>query len=108
MAGKINIQFRYKKGGRIFSRSCVFTRNLVTLLLDKLSCRVQEYQVFEDWIEIDDVVNLVKKKSSAIELSFTDRNAGDRLIETANMVTGYRNFKHLHNKGILTRPRIDY
>lgn len=59
-------------------------------------------------IELDDVIELVKRKPKKVELILTGRYADDQLIEMADLVTEMVNIKHPFEKGITARKGIEY
>ena len=71
---------------------------------------LDEVNVASGWglIEVNDVINLVQERPSSVELILTGRNADDRLVGLADMVTECRKVKHPYDEGILARRGIDY
>lgn len=59
-------------------------------------------------IEMDDVINLIKKRPPHVELILTGRHADGRLIEMADLVTEMVKVKHPFDKGVKARQGIEY
>lgn len=63
------------------------------------------------WFELlseDDVLQLISEKPEHVELVLTGRNASQRLIEKAHLVTEMLQIKHPFEQGILARQGIEY
>lgn len=59
-------------------------------------------------IKTSEVLELIKKKPSHVELILTGRNAPAEIIEAADYVTEMKLIKHPYEKGIQARKIIDY
>jgi cob(I)alamin adenosyltransferase len=59
-------------------------------------------------LEADEVIRLIKDKPPHVELILTGRNADNRLIEMADLVTEMVKIKHPFDKGIKARKGIEY
>jgi cob(I)alamin adenosyltransferase len=64
--------------------------------------------VYYHLIAIEDVISLIKKKPSHVELILTGRRADTRLIEIADLVTEMVKVKHPFDKGVKARKGIEY
>lgn len=60
------------------------------------------------WLELDEVIRLIKDKPPNVELILTGRNAHPRLLELADLVTEMVKVKHPYDKGIMARKGIEY
>lgn len=60
------------------------------------------------WLELDEVLRLVKDKPPHVELILTGRNAPPELLELADLVTEMVKIKHPYDKGIMARKGIEY
>jgi cob(I)alamin adenosyltransferase len=58
-------------------------------------------------VSVDDVLALIGRKPSSVELILTGRNAHARIIEAADLVTEMREIKHYYSKGIPARTGIE-
>jgi cob(I)alamin adenosyltransferase len=59
-------------------------------------------------IEADEVIKLIEDKPLDVELILTGRNADDRIIGMADLVTEMVEVKHPFNMGIKARKGIEY
>jgi cob(I)alamin adenosyltransferase len=85
------------------ARDAVFGDKYDLVVLDEVNIAV-EYKL----IELDDVIDLVKRKPEKVELILTGRYADKRIIEMADLVTEMVNVKHPYEKGINARKGIEY
>ncbi len=58
-------------------------------------------------ISVDDVLILIRRKPDNVELVLTGRNAHEKVIEAADLVTEMREIKHYFKKGIPARTGIE-
>jgi cob(I)alamin adenosyltransferase len=59
-------------------------------------------------IEIDDVLKILANKPVDLDVVITGRNAHEKLIDAADLVTEMKEIKHPYQKGILAKKGIDY
>jgi cob(I)alamin adenosyltransferase len=59
-------------------------------------------------IELQDVVDIIKKKPKNVEIVLTGRNAPEEIIELADLVTELKEIKHPFSKGYEARKGIEY
>ncbi|MBP7652457.1 cob(I)yrinic acid a,c-diamide adenosyltransferase [Candidatus Dependentiae bacterium] len=59
------------------------------------------------FVEVDKIIELIKKKQKNVELILTGRNAPHSLIECADLVTEMKEIKHYYHQGIPAREGID-
>jgi cob(I)alamin adenosyltransferase len=60
-----------------------------------------------EFVELQDVIDLVKNKPKKVELVMTGRNAPDELVELADYVSEIKPVKHPMEKGIKARKGIE-
>ncbi|HEX8961109.1 MAG TPA: cob(I)yrinic acid a,c-diamide adenosyltransferase [Geobacteraceae bacterium] len=58
-------------------------------------------------IGVDDVLALMGRKPPAVELVLTGRNAHERVLEAADLVTEMRDVKHYYKAGVPARIGIE-
>jgi cob(I)alamin adenosyltransferase len=58
-------------------------------------------------IVVDEVLELLARKPSAVELVLTGRNADERVIAAADLVTEMREVKHYYKAGVPARVGIE-
>jgi len=59
-------------------------------------------------ISLEKVLEMVRNKPEHVELILTGRNAPQRIIEAADLVTEMKEVKHPFNKGLEARKGIEY
>ncbi len=59
-------------------------------------------------IGLEEVLELIKSKPTHVELVLTGRNASDKIIEAANLVSEVREIKHPFKEGYKSRKGIEY
>ncbi len=58
-------------------------------------------------VTVDEVLALMERKPANVELVLTGRNADERIIAAADLVTEMREIKHYYRKGIPSRVGIE-
>jgi cob(I)alamin adenosyltransferase len=58
-------------------------------------------------IDVEQVLDLIAMKPERVELVLTGRNAHERVIETADLVTEMREIKHYYTAGVPARTGIE-
>jgi cob(I)alamin adenosyltransferase len=59
-------------------------------------------------IEIGSVLKIIENKPARLDIVITGRDAHEKLIEKADLVTEMKEIKHPYQKGILAKKGIDY
>ena len=59
-------------------------------------------------LNVDDVVNVLKNKPEEMEIVLTGRNAHEKVIEVAHLVSKIEPIKHYWDTGIVARKGIEY
>ena len=59
-------------------------------------------------VELDEVIKLIGDRPQNVDIILTGRQADDKLIKLADLVTEMVKIKHLHDEGIMARKGIDY
>ena len=73
------------------------------IILDEVNGAIQA-----GLLTVQSVLNLIDEKPEDVSLLLTGRNAGNELIERADLVTEMREIKHPYQKGILAQRGIEY
>ena len=60
-----------------------------------------------DLISYDDIEDLIDNKNELTELILTGRNAPEKLIEKADLVTEMKEIKHYYKKGVMAKRGIE-
>ncbi len=63
--------------------------------------------LFYRLIEVEEVLRWIREKPGNVELVLTGRNADDRIIAEADLVTEMREIKHYYQKGVQARVGIE-
>jgi cob(I)alamin adenosyltransferase len=58
-------------------------------------------------VSVDDVLHLIEQKPSRVELVLTGRNAHERIMAAADLVTEMREIKHYYKAGVSARIGIE-
>ncbi len=72
------------------------------VILDEIN-----YAVHYGLISVDDVLHLIGMKPENVELVLTGRNAHEKIIEAADLVTEMREIKHYFKAGMQARTGIE-
>ncbi len=72
------------------------------IIMDELNIAIY-YKLFE----VNDVLEILRKKPKHVEIVITGRFAHPRIIEIADLVTEMNEIKHYFNKGIQARLGIE-
>ncbi len=56
---------------------------------------------------VEDLLALLHEKPDAVEIVITGRNADQRIIEAADLVSEVKEIKHYYQKGVLARDGIE-
>ncbi len=66
------------------------------------------YPVNWGWIELGDLIAVIRDRPSRVNLILTGRDAPDELIDLADTVTEMKKVKHAYDAGIMAKRGIDY
>jgi len=58
-------------------------------------------------LTVDEIISVIKKKPSNVELILTGRYCPDEIIELADLVSEMKEIKHYYNKGVISRKGIE-
>lgn len=72
------------------------------VILDEINIAVRK-----GLIDLNDLMSLIKNKPEDVELILTGRNAPEKIIEMADLVTEMKEIKHYYKKGIKARRGIE-
>ncbi|HEA47134.1 MAG TPA: cob(I)yrinic acid a,c-diamide adenosyltransferase [bacterium] len=89
--------------GLTFAKKTIMSKKYDLIILDEINIALRDRL-----IEINEVLDLIKKKPKGVELILTGRGAPKKIIETANLVTEMREINHPYKKGIKGRRGIEY
>ncbi|MCK4982420.1 MAG: cob(I)yrinic acid a,c-diamide adenosyltransferase [Victivallaceae bacterium] len=60
------------------------------------------------WLDVDDVINALRKRPKRVHVIITGRNAPDKLIAASDLVSEIKEIKHPYKSGIKARKGIEY
>jgi cob(I)alamin adenosyltransferase len=63
--------------------------------------------VYTGALSEDDAMKLVEERPENVELIFTGREATQRMIDAADIVTDMKEIKHYYTQGVTSRKGID-
>lgn len=73
------------------------------IILDEVT-----YPINWGWVDLYEVVAVIRDKPEKVNLILTGRDAPEALIELADTVTEMRKVKHAYDRGVMARRGIDY
>ncbi len=86
-----------------FSREMILSGKYDIVILDEINVALKL-----ELIKVDDILELIKIKPELMDLVLTGRNAHEKIIEMADLVTEMREIKHPYQKGIMAQRGIDF
>lgn len=84
------------------SRRCLTGGEYDLVILDEINCAVSF-----GLISVEDVLALMAERPPKVELALTGRNADERIIDAADLVTEMREIKHYFQAGMQARVGIE-
>ena len=71
---------------------------------------LDEVNLAASWglVSLEEVIQIIRDKPEKVELILTGRQAHQRLVELADLVTECQNIKHPYNRGIKARKGLEY
>jgi len=73
------------------------------LILDEV-CIALHYKLFE----LNEIINLLRKKPESMEIILTGRYASKELMDKADLVTEMKEIKRYYTRGIQAREGIEF
>ena len=98
-----------KRDAEVANKAWDFCKDLIArnehdlLIFDEIN-NVMDY----GYLDVDDVVNTLKKKPEELHIILTGRDAPQAIIDIANMVTEMREVKHPFQEGIYAQKGIEF
>ncbi|GKU23887.1 cob(I)yrinic acid a,c-diamide adenosyltransferase [Clostridium folliculivorans] len=86
-----------------FVKEVIKERKCDILILDEVMA-----VIYNNFLEVSMVTDLIDSKPEDMELILTGRNAPKELIERADLVTEMKDIKHYYEKGVAAREGIEY
>ena len=98
-----------KRDAEVANKAWDFCKDLIArnehdlLIFDEIN-NAMDY----GYLDVDDVVNTLKKKPEELHIILTGRDAPQAIIDIANMVTEMREVKHPFQEGIYAQKGIEF
>ncbi|GFZ30571.1 cob(I)alamin adenolsyltransferase/cobinamide ATP-dependent adenolsyltransferase [Clostridium zeae] len=86
-----------------FVKEVIKERKCDILILDEVMAAI-----YNNFLEVSMITDLIDSKPEDMELILTGRNAPKELIERADLVTEMKDIKHYYEKGVVAREGIEY
>jgi cob(I)alamin adenosyltransferase len=81
----------------------IASREYDIIALDEIT-----YPITYGWLDVDVVIETLRSRPDDLHVVITGRNAHEKLIEFADLVTEMREVKHPFNAGIKAQPGVDF
>lgn len=85
------------------AKDCILSGDYKMILLDELNIALRY-----DYIDLQDVLTVLKAKPEHVHVIITGRNAKDELIEIADLVTEMTQIKHPFRAGVKAQACIEF
>lgn len=66
------------------------------------------YPITYGWLDVDEVIETLRERPANLHIVLTGRDAHEKLIEFADLVTEMREVKHPFQAGIKAQPGVDF
>jgi cob(I)alamin adenosyltransferase len=66
------------------------------------------YPITYGWLDVDEVIETLRERPADLHVVITGRDAHEKLIEFADLVTEMREVKHPFSQGIKAQPGVDF
>ena len=94
---------RMAQEGFQMAKKAIMQKEYDMIILDEINMAVN-YNL----ISLDDILDLMDKKPTEMELVLTGRSAHPEIVKRANLVSEILEIKHYYTKGINARQGIEY
>ncbi len=94
---------RLAKKGLKLAEDAIFSSQYDLVIMDEVNVAV-DYGL----INVEDVLEVIRRKPKAVELILTGRYAHPKLVEAADMVSEVKEVKHHYQQGIKAREGIEH
>ena len=91
------------KDGWELAKKAIQNKEYQLIILDEANIAIDL-----KYIDVDEVVEVLKNKPEEMEIVLTGRNAHPKIIEIAHLVSKIEPVKHYWNTGIVARKGIEY
>lgn len=94
---------RAAEGGWSLAREKINSGDYAMVILDELT-----YALNYGLLDEDEIITFLKQKPESLHIIITGRDASDKLIALADLVTEMKEIKHPYHKGIKAMKGIEY
>jgi len=84
-------------------KEAIMSNKYDMVILDEIN-----YAISYKLIDVEKVIDLLKNKPENVHVVLTGRNAHEKIIEIADLVTEMREIKHPYQKGIKAQKGIEF
>lgn len=85
------------------AREKIMSGDYDLVVLDEIT-----YPITYGWLDVEEVVSVLRDRPKDVDIILTGREAHPRLIEFADTVTEMTEIKHAYQTGVKAQPGIDY
>ena len=93
---------KWAEKGLALAKDVILNGKHDIVILDEINCAV-DFKL----IPLENVLELIDDKPKHVELVLTGRNADEKIIEKADLVTEMKEIKHYYLKGVKARVGIE-
>jgi len=86
-----------------FAREKIASSQYGMIILDEIN-----YALSYGYLDVDEVAEFIAKKPPKLHLVLTGRNAPQKIVDLADLVTEMREIKHPYRKGVTGQKGIEY
>jgi len=86
-----------------YSTKVVMSKKYDIVILDEIN-----FATMYGYVKLEDVIRLIEQKPKSVELVLTGRDAPEKIIAKADLVTIMQEVKHPYKQGIKARKGIEY
>lgn len=95
-------EIEIKKGWDLAKKS-IMNNEYQLIILDEINIAIDL-----GIIDVDEVVSTIKEKPKSMEIVLTGRNAHEKIVEVAHLVSKIEPVKHYWDTGVVAREGIEY
>ena len=66
------------------------------------------FALYNDLLQLDDVLNMLKERPRHVNVVLTGRYACDEIIAAADLVSEVKEIKHHYQAGVKAQPGVEY
>jgi cob(I)alamin adenosyltransferase len=66
------------------------------------------YPISYGWLDVEEVIDTLRERPANLHVVLTGRDAHEKLIEFADLVTEMREVKHPFSAGVKAQPGVDF